>query len=259
MDLLLLKSLLMDNTLVGYYNSAVIFSRIPYELFSVFAMTILPSIAMARGLGDNELVNKYIRQSIRYVLILILPCAILISLSAKQLIITFYSNRYEAAGEPLSVLIWGLSFISLFFVMTSIINALGKPNLSMLFAFILVPIDVVLNLILIPKYHLIGAALSTTITSSIGVAMVSSYLFTQYGSFVKIRTLLRIGLACLVMAFVMKLSLEYYSGWLVLFAIYVLGGLTYIAMLVLTTELNREDFKVARSIFTSGSFGVSTK
>jgi len=49
LDTLLVKSLLRDNSLVGYYTAAMTISNIPYIIFSTLALTLLPSISNQRA------------------------------------------------------------------------------------------------------------------------------------------------------------------------------------------------------------------
>ena len=59
-------------------------------------------------------------------------------------------------------MIFGLTLLSVFVIITTIITASGKPKVSMIVALIVVPIDIALNLTLIPFYELKGETYITT-------------------------------------------------------------------------------------------------
>ena len=169
-DLFVVKSLSSDAD-TGYYASAATISKIPYYLFMGLALVLLPSISQSYSSENSEVTTRSIKQAMRYMLMLLIPVAFVVSATATDLVSLAYSSRYAEAGGSLAILIWGLVFLTVFVVLAYIIMGSGKPLVVFFMALPLVIIDVILNAVLIPDYGLEGAALATTITGLLGVIM----------------------------------------------------------------------------------------
>jgi stage V sporulation protein B len=252
-DLLATKALLRDNVLVGLYTSATTLSKIPYEFLAVFAVTVLPSVALAKSLEDLDLVRKYARQTLRYVLILMLPCSIIISICAERLIVIFYSQEYQMAANSLSLLVWGSSFMGLFVIMSSILNGLGKAGLSMFFASSLVPVSVFLNIFLIPRYGILGAAAATTITAFVGLSVAFAYLAFKQIVVINLKTSFRLSLGSIIMTLVLFGMSRYVNSLSGLLIVVLISLISYFFFLLITMEFSYEDYDVIKNIIFSSS------
>jgi stage V sporulation protein B len=249
-DLLAIKALLRDNVLAGLYTSASTLSRIPYEFFTVFAVTVLPSVALAKSLEDLDLVKKYARQTLRYVLILMLPCSVIISICAERLIVIFYSQAFLMAANSLSLLVWGSSFMGLFVIMISILNGLGKAGLSMFFASSLIPVSIFLNIFLIPRYGILGAAAATTITAFVGLSVAFAYLALKQIVVINLKTFFRLSLGSIIMTLVLFGMSHYDHSLIGLLFIVLVSLISYFFFLLITMEFTYEDYDVIKNILS---------
>ena len=108
LDLFFVKAILREKAQVGFYTSAVALSKAPYFIFLALSSTLFPSIAKSTSnKGSEELTKRYINQSLRYVLIFLVPCAFIISATSRDLISLVYTGKYLTAAYPLSILIFG--------------------------------------------------------------------------------------------------------------------------------------------------------
>jgi O-antigen/teichoic acid export membrane protein len=182
-DLLMLKALSppsLSNLYSGYYTAASTLARIPYFFTSALSLVILPLISRATSLKDHESTKRYVENSLRYTLILLVFLSFLISPTAKELMGLLYSRDYLPASESLSILVFGLALFSLFFILTTIVSAAGKPKVCLYFALIVLFLDIGLNYLFIPRYEMKGAALATTISLCGGVMGMGFYCFRWF-------------------------------------------------------------------------------
>ena len=96
-DLLFVKAMVIDNAKTGFYTSATTLARTPYFIFIALSATLLPSISKSIANNDFKLTNKYINQSLRYLLLLLIPGTLLVSATSKNFYdycINAGSNRY---------------------------------------------------------------------------------------------------------------------------------------------------------------------
>ncbi len=241
LDLLFVKSLIPDGTQAGFYTAAVALAKTPYNIFTAFTLTVLPSLSMATGNNDKILTNKYISQSMRYLLMMTVPLAYFVSFSAERLIVLLYPQNFAPAGVPLSILIWGQTFIALFAVLSAILIGTGKPFPVVVTTFSLIPVNIILNMALIPRYGMAGASFATLITAFSGMAVLTLIISVKHCSPFKLISLIRICLAGLVSSSIIYiLPLK---GLLIVPA-YIIAGLVYAVLLIVLREAGKEDLSV---------------
>lgn len=199
LDLFMVKSLLQDNILAGYYNSAVTLARISYFLLQGLAFIILPSVSALtkRGAGGQE-AAAFIKEVLRYLIALIVPGVALAAATSKPLIILFFSQAYISAAPSLTILMVGLGALAFYLLLANIVAGAGRARVGLYVTGGLVLLSYLLGLWLIPRYQLIGAALQTTITSLVGLAVLSAYTFRVWRIPLPIRSTLNIIIATII-------------------------------------------------------------
>jgi O-antigen/teichoic acid export membrane protein len=242
-DLLLVKRILMNNEQVGYYSAASTISKLPYFLMVSINMAIFP--AVSASIRDFAKTRDYINESIRYSLIFILPIAAMIAATSESLVTLLYSDTYQPAYEALEILIVGISLLSLFSILATIISAAGKPHISMYLGIIIIIIDYLINVFIIPIWGMVGAAVATSLASAIGVAMAAFYVYSRYGTLVSPFSAVRIMFASALIYLI--LSLTDLSG-LYLLSGYLVMGLCYIGLLFVMSEIEERDIRRIKEI-----------
>lgn len=250
-DLFVVKALVGSEVEVGYYTAATTISRIPYLLCGGLALSLFPSISRSTSSNNIELTNSYIRQSMRYMLMLVVPWVFLISATSTDLLTLVYSSRYLEASGSLSILVFGLGLLSILYILSQIIIGSGKPWVVLKIALPLVVVNFGLNVFLIPKYGLVGAASATTITGFLGMCAASLYVLWRFRTLVTPVSLGRICLAS-VLIYVIALQFSLPPLWLPL--IYIGLFALYAGILWLTREFNREDLKNLKKIVPLSRF-----
>ncbi len=246
LDLFFVKAILSEKAQAGFYTSAAALSKVPYFIFLALSSTLFPSIAKSTSdKGNEELTKSYINQSLRYTLIFLIPCAFIISATSRNLISLVYTGGYLTAASPLSILIFGLTFLCLFIILTTVITASGKPKVSLAMVLVLLLVNIVLNRTLVSIFGLTGAAVATTITGFLGVLIAGIYVYNRFHSLTSLLSLFRIVAASsiiYIVACIFSVSgialIGYYIGLL----------LIYFALLFAFREIRKEDIQVARDI-----------
>ena len=194
-DLFAVKAFNVGEADTGYYTAAATVAKVPYFIFGALASTLLPSISRAISGGDAELTGHYIRQSMRYMLLLLTPTVLIISATSGGLISLVYSADYAETARPLEILAFGLACLTVFFVLAHVVMGSGRPHVAFGLAAAMVAIDIVMNVLLVPRYGLTGAAWATTVTGLTGMIAASVYVLARFKTLVRSLCLLRIGLA----------------------------------------------------------------
>jgi len=248
-NVLFLKTLLLDNSQVGIYTAAVALANAPALILSAVPMALLPSVSKSFSQGNMLLTRAYIQKSIRYCLLLVAPVLAIVAGSSLSLVTFFYSEKYSLAA-PLLVFLFGASLFQIIFsLQTRIITGSGKPKVEMYSLGIFITIMMILNFLLVPRFGLAGMAWATFVSSLISTAWISFYTYQKFKIVpFEIRSLVKIILSGISVFAVAQLWQV--SGWFLLIE-YVILGLLYILLLYLFGELKQEDLQLVRKVFKS--------
>lgn len=244
-DLFLVKRILGDNIQTGYYTASSTLSKFPYYILTGLGIAIFPAISKLTITNDMTQIRKHIKESMRYLLLLLLPITFIISGSSKRLIEFFYSDKYVGASYSLEILVFGLAAFTISNILMMIINAYGRPIIPTITTIIFIPIIIGLNWILIPMYGLKGAAIATTVTGFLVMILSLICIIKIFGTFIDFISLVRIFFASLIiyiMAFWVRVDVFILPLWY----IFLFG--TYLCILILTKEFNKNDFKIVTNI-----------
>jgi len=253
LDLFFVKAILKEKVQTGFYTSAAALSKVPYFIFLALSDTLFPSIAKSTSdKGSAKLTQKYISQSLRYALILLIPSTFIISATSGDLISLVYTDTYLVASFPLSILIFGLAFLCLFILLTTVITASGKPKVSLMIALALLIISIVSNRILVPIYGLSGAAMATAITGILGTLIAGVYVYSHFRTLTSPYSLFRIITGSLIVYLIARI---FPVSGILLVAYYVGLFFLYFALLFIFREIKRKDIQLIKDII-SGSLNL---
>lgn len=160
--------LFMDFSAVGYYNIASPIARLPLVISSSVAVALLPAASEALALDGKNVVRRYVSHSYRYLFIVLLPlCAVVIIFGQPIMHLLFPKAplAYSFAGTAMSILVIGMAFFSVYGISASVLQGAGKPYPPMFFLVIGTVTNLILTVLLVPKYGLNGAAIATMIAS----------------------------------------------------------------------------------------------
>lgn len=168
------------NVATGDYYGAQQFSAIPYQLVFAITFVLFPLVSGAAGRDQNAL-RGYIANTTRYAsLIAAIVVALFVSCPQRTITILFPPD-YASASEALQILAIGYLFFSVFFIMTSIITASGRPQASVLCGVVVAGIQVGLGWLLVEEHGKVGVAAATSIGMASGFVVAHVYLRRRFG------------------------------------------------------------------------------
>jgi len=245
MDLLFVKRLMVGNDSAGLYTAASTFSKIPQRFLYSFGFISLPLVATSYDRGDFAQCKVYISQVFRYSTLVFLPVIVIISATSKDLLTFFYGSDYVLAGSALQILIFGIWFVGLISILAHLMIAIGKGRLMALMSVCIIIFDAFLNMILIPKFGLTGAALSTSASAFVLVSVSGGYIINKIGLAFAPLTAFRLTALSLLLYFVAHFSffekIPLLFEYAILYFVFALG-------LIITQEIGTEDWAVAKRL-----------
>lgn len=166
-DLYLVKIFLKDDAATGYYNAATTLARLPSYLFYALSIVLLPALAKLKSSGDPARVSRLMGDALRFAGILLLPIAVLLIAYGAPIMSLFFGHSYREAVPIFRILVPGLSFLAVFYTVSSGLIGLGKAHLVMWLALAGTIANAVSVAFLIPSLGVSGAAWATTTVTTI--------------------------------------------------------------------------------------------
>ena len=251
-DLFLVKKLISSdistaNLQTGYYTAAVTVSRIPYSFMMAVAIIIFPLISKVTSINDAETTKRYINNTLRFSFIFLIGIVGIISFNSTELISFILGAKYSLGGEPLRILSFAVLFLSMFTICNYIIMGAGKPKFSILFGFITLVLDIILNYFLIPVFGLKGAALSVLISVSIGLILTLIFLKKNFGTMIHYITIIKTVIALIIIYFISKLLGETTNLLIMGKAIFLY--ILFFLLLILFREIEKKDILIIKEQF----------
>jgi len=161
--LLLVKSILVENALVGYYRVALNIGELVYYFTIALSSALFPFVSNSFAKQNSLEFNYHLKKAFKYFLIFVVPATVFIWVFSKEFVLLLFGNEFLAATQPLTILVFAELFVSLLYLLCIILIAIDRQKLAMLIAIITLAIAWVSNTILIPIFSLNGAALATLI------------------------------------------------------------------------------------------------
>lgn len=245
-DLFMVKAILKDDVLAGYYNSAVSLSRISYMLLQGLSFVLLPSVAaLTRPGASHDKAVDFIREALRYLIALIVPSVVLASATSQELITLFFSASYIQAAPVLTILMVGLGALSFYLLLANIVAGAGRAKVALYITGGMIVLSGILGFFLIPLYGLKGAAWQTTISALMGLTALGIYTFQTFKIPYPIKSTINIFLGTAVM--ILPTYIWKASSFM-LPVQYLLLGAVYIAILWILGEITEKDLKLISSL-----------
>ena len=136
---------------------------------------LLPRISHYVGKKYEKEFKRVIRKSFQFTVMMAVPLSIYFVMEAKSMILFLAGIEYEAAALPMMIITPTIFFIGLSNITgIQILVPLGKEKYTVLSTVCGAVIDIVLNLLFIPRWGAAGAAVSTLV-AEIVVLLVQVY------------------------------------------------------------------------------------
>jgi len=155
----------------NYFSSSdVALYALGIKIMAILSMVILsinvnlsPQIAELYLKNELDELKKVLRHSSRFIFLLSVTIGLIIILFSDY-ILPIFGAEYIAAKTALLILVIGQILISSLGSSAAYLNMTGRPKVFRSFLLIALLINLSLNLILIPKFGIIGASITYVLT-----------------------------------------------------------------------------------------------
>jgi len=238
-DLFLVKNILESDSQTGLYNAALTIGRIPFYAFYFLTIILLPKISESTSQNNTLKTSSILNNSMRFLFILLIPVTMLLSLFSQSAARFFYGAKFSASSGPLTILAFGMGFLTVFYILAFVLNGAGKNKFPMVLSVFGAILNTILSYIFIKSKGIDGAAYAITITSFILTAISIWYVnskITTFFSFKKIMTYLS---SAYIMYFMGDVFFDQGRFIFILWSILLLG--IYFLILFVVGEFDKND------------------
>lgn len=157
---------------VGIYSIAVSLAERIWLFSQSISSVLLPQVASIKTDKERNKLTNVVSRNVFFISLII---SIVIFIFSDVITNILFGNEFITASIAIRVLIPGIVLGSVSRIISNYIAGKGCPEVNMKFAFITVIMNIILNVILIPKYSFLGAAIATTVTYTVNFIFKSIY------------------------------------------------------------------------------------
>ena len=244
LDTVFLSKLAGDH-FVGLYQIAfkIIFSL--QFLPMAFVASLYPAFA-DYWKNNREQLQITLERAINYLVFISLPIAFGIIVLADKILLIFKPEYLEALST-LRIIMIAMPFIFINFPIGALLNACDRQKVNTRNMGIVLITSVVLNLILIPMFNTVGAAITVVISNLL--MFVLGLLIIPKITKVDFRKIFIPGLKTLASVLIMSFSIYFLKNNINLVLNISMGAIIYFASMIILRAIKKEDIKSLASAF----------
>jgi O-antigen/teichoic acid export membrane protein len=244
-------------TEVGLYNATItivsLFSIAP----NLFAQLFIPLVSKKLSQNKSALIKQLTQQITKWIYLLNLPIFAMLFLFPGVVINFLFGSEFIIAQTSLRILSLGGLFAGFTSILIGLITVKGDTKTILKDFIVFLVINIILNILLIPKYGINGAAIATTIAWILFTIIPFVQVKTKLHFFALRKVIIKITLIMLlpllILLLISKIIIPTMSNLILTGLIFLLS---YFALLITTRCLDKNDLMVIKSI-TSKIRGIT--
>ena len=236
-------SVMVNNSAVGIYNAAYKLIFVLMFIPNVFLTSIFPVMSQHFESKKDMLKLEY-EKSVKYLFAMAMFLFIYVMVFADKIIFIIYGTGYSASIITLQTLIFVLPIIFITYLFGNLLGAINKQRVLLIITCANALLNIVLNLILIPKFSYLGASVATVITEALGFSLMIYYISKTFHKISLINNLFKtIVVSTIVLIIIYYLNTS--INWIV---VAVIGFFVYALLLYLFGIINRDDIEIVKQM-----------
>jgi len=191
-DQVMIKNILNSEE-VGLYAAAVKLSEAWYFIPVALTNSLFPAIVNAKKVSE-EFYNNRMQKLYDILAWMAIAIALPVSIFSSDIIKIIFGNEFSSAAPVLAIYVWAGVAVFLSVVSGQYLVNENYTKVAFFRTFIGMIFNVILNIILIPKYGIVGAAVATLISYSVVLLSIILFPKTRKQFFMMMKSLLFINL-----------------------------------------------------------------
>jgi O-antigen/teichoic acid export membrane protein len=161
---------------VAVYNVVLPLSMILLQFSSALAVILFPMCSELWAKGEKENLVKIINSIYKYSYAIIIPLGLVVFAFTPLILESFFGREYVQGALAMRILLMGVILYTIANVNQYVLAGIGKPKITAKIVGIVALFNFSGNLILIPYYGIVGAAIMTTLSYALALVLSLKYL-----------------------------------------------------------------------------------
>lgn len=164
-----------DRVMIGYFTENALTNVAVYTMATGLAFLVLifpaaiggiffPVVSELYGKRDFEGINKIMRTSMKWLVMITVPLTLILSIFSSELLLIIYGAEYAAGAAVLVLFVVGLFIRSLFYLPSNILASMNRLDVEFKSIAVATLLNVGLNFLFIPVWGINGAGLASLIS-----------------------------------------------------------------------------------------------
>ena len=247
-------SLMKGDEVVGWYNAAYRLVLVLLFIPVAFNSAVFPLMSQFYINSTNSL-KFMLEKHFKYMLIIGFPIGVGTTLLADKIILLIFGTEYTPSVIALQILTWAIVLI---FARTAFERVLEAANRQIIVTEVFggcALLNVILNVILIPRYSYIGAAVATLITDFAVFVLIFVWSL-KIGYSVPNKQLVEVISKAISASLLTGVFIEYLR-YLNLFVLVFTAIIIYFGLILLIKGLDKDDIRLLKNLFPEKEVGGS--
>jgi O-antigen/teichoic acid export membrane protein len=238
----LILAALKSNVEVGIFHGSYKIVQNLTFITDAAAQAMFP-VFSRYGVSSKTSLDLAYQKSLKFVLLIAIPIAIFLSYYSKPVITLVLGHKYIESANVLQILGWALALMFITNLMEKMLIAGNKQYLTTITIFISLGVNILLDLLLIPKMSYIGASIATLFSEIVVLSLSFYFISESLGFSIDIRSTLKLLFAGL---------LTYAFLWLFKDINVLIGGLVeiliYVAILIAIRTFSEDEIYLFKQL-----------
>ena len=148
---------------VGLYRAIQPLRQVTMFVTIAFTFLFLPIATEYYNNGNLNALNRFYRVTTKWIVAATFPPVLVFTLFAPDVVRVFFGSDYTPAAPALAVLTAGLFIRAIVGLNGDMTKAINRPQIELYTVIVAVCINILLNIALIPRYGIVGAAVGTVV------------------------------------------------------------------------------------------------
>jgi len=235
---------------VGIYSVSYTLGNLISFFYSPIGFVVYPIISKHWEKSEFSQVNIYLEYSTKIFLALSIPASLGLYVLAVPLLEILTTSQFIVGGELTLLIALGTIFLGLFQINIYIIYLVQQTKWIPIMTLVSSVVNVVLNIILIPKIGISGAAFATLISYFVLAFIVSYWAKKEINYHIDIKFVFKVILASILMAIIVNYVLGVIgTAILPVLLCVALGTIVYFLILIMSRAFSECEKKLIYGIY----------
>jgi O-antigen/teichoic acid export membrane protein len=238
---------MLDLKQVGIYSASYTLGHFTTFLLTPISFTLFPVVSKLWEKGDLSEVKRYMRNSIRYYLLICTPSIAGIYYAAPILLRRLASQEFVTSRYLILFITLGFFCVGIYNIYLYVIHLREQTKYLPLFFLLVALINVVLNIFLIPQIGILGAAFSTFLAYLFQMIIIMVFSAKLFWVGFDVNLFAKSVISSLGMLYVLNLfSPENTRATLLALLV---GATSYVVFMILLKGIGRKEWEMGKLLF----------